>query len=360
MGGFASNVSVRFRLHKDNSGTNDITEPPAESGPVLTIKNLDTGTTATFSGYDIEAPNGNFDTVANAVDAINEAPGADWTAVNSSGNLIQVTGDTPFHVIEIQMNSALAAIWRFEDPSDSSPHNVIPGNNTRRSRTGDLRDFRTMEELKNGINSRSGLTASLASDNVIQIIIDGINVTELSASTIPSYLSLSTNDYYASQNTRDLSIYSSHDVKEHRNDGLNGCLYLFGNRFDYRADSNGKEVEPLKSVHLEVNQDRFTNDNIASSYYRSVQPVSHCARVPRKGIYSYSFGMNASSEHQNGILNFSKIQDKQMRFRTNSGVNSSLYLFTEYFNVFSREQVLLWNEISLKPKQNPPLWLLSR
>ena len=132
------------------------------------------------------------------------------------------------------------------------------------------------------------------------------------------------------------NIKSSSDVKRHRNDGLNSCLHIPRNRFDYRtADSSGNEVEPLKSVVLKLaNQTRWSSQLETNAvYFRTVQPLSYCNRVPRKGIYMYSFAVNASSPLPSGSANLSRIYNKQLTIRTNSTASPELAFFSEYHNI---------------------------
>ena len=138
-----------------------------------------------------------------------------------------------------------------------------------------------------------------------------------------------------SQNSRNIS--SSDAVREHRSDGLNGCLHLPRNRFDYRAvDQNGSEVEPLHDVQLELNGQQKMNDGVPGSYYRTVQQSTHCQKVGRKGIYSYAFGLDCTPGALNhGSLNFRNIEDVVLKMQTNAAVESELLLFVEHVRIFS-------------------------
>ena len=132
-------------------------------------------------------------------------------------------------------------------------------------------------------------------------------------------------------------IRTSSDVKVHRNDGENGCLHLIGNRFDYRAvDSTGKEVEPLKSIQLKLaNQNRWNQDlSTTGAYFRTVQPLSYANKVPRKGIYMYSFALNASSPLPTGSANLSRIYNKALTVQTNASGDPALLFFSEFHNIF--------------------------
>ena len=164
-----------------------------------------------------------------------------------------------------------------------------------------------------------------------------------------------------------LDIVSSAGVKEWRNDGLNGCLHLPGNRFDYRmagdvtvsgvdgdtiapnvsAVVETAELEPMESFKLTFESADRVDPNLRPEYYRTVQPLEHFNNIPRKGIYAYSFAMNASSPFPNGTCNFSRINQKDLCItknrehttqvnRAGDGKDSGaeVYLWAEHFQVF--------------------------
>jgi len=140
---------------------------------------------------------------------------------------------------------------------------------------------------------------------------------------------------------------SSTGVKEWRRDGLNGCLHLPGNPFDYRMTQGGVEIEPMESFKLTFNGNDRVDTDLKPEFYRTVQGAEHFANVPRKGIYCYSFAKNASSPYVNGVCNFSKISDKSIEITKNtSHVETAgmagdgdasqyeVHLYAEHFNIF--------------------------
>lgn len=131
-------------------------------------------------------------------------------------------------------------------------------------------------------------------------------------------------------------VRTSRDVSQYRIDGRGPHMPL--NRFDYRAVSgDGVEVEPLKRISLKLaNQDRFAQDlQDTPEYFRLVQ--SHAfQRQPRKGIYAYSFALNASSQLLTGSANFTKLYNKDLQVSCNNAVpnESSLLMYAESMNIW--------------------------
>lgn len=151
------------------------------------------------------------------------------------------------------------------------------------------------------------------------------------------------------------NLLSSSAVNEWRNDGLNGCLHLPGNPFDYRmTNAAGEEIEPMEKFKMTFNNADRVDTDLSPEFYRTVQGAEHFANVPRKGIYCYSFAKNASSPYVNGVCNFSKILDKtieihknpqhvdnvgtldsQRNNRANGDASEyEVYLYAESFNIF--------------------------
>ena len=146
------------------------------------------------------------------------------------------------------------------------------------------------------------------------------------------------------------NLQSSAAVKTWRRDGLNNCLHLPGNRFDYRSSAtvNGKvqDVEPLGSLSLTLNSNDRVNTSLKGEHYRVVQG-QHFNNIPRKGIYCYSFALNASSPFPQGTINFSRIDTINMEFTkgdsvpatkedstVGANVGCELLLFSEHFNIW--------------------------
>ena len=137
-------------------------------------------------------------------------------------------------------------------------------------------------------------------------------------------------------------IYSSKDVREWRNDGNNECLHLIGNRFDYRAHDGQKEVDSMKSISLKLANQARWDEHLGTPvhespemYFRVVQGLQHFRRVPRKGIYLYSFAQQASNPLPTGTVNFTKITDKDLQVVTNTTNASKLIMYAESLNIFT-------------------------
>lgn len=145
--------------------------------------------------------------------------------------------------------------------------------------------------------------------------------------------------------TSGANVLTSSGVKEWRKDGLNQCLHLPGNIFDYRmGDATGNEIEPLERVTLQFNStDRWSND-LDPTYFRIIQQHEHFANVARKGVYTWSFAANASSPFPNGTCNWSRIDDITMTFTKNKnhtqsttagvGSDAELFLAAEHFQIY--------------------------
>lgn len=146
------------------------------------------------------------------------------------------------------------------------------------------------------------------------------------------------------------NLMSSSAVAAWNNKGLNNCPHLWGNPFDYRmsaaeSGSDHADIEPLHRFTIQVNSQDRVHPGLDGSHYRVVQG-QHFNNIPRKGIYCYSFALNASSPFPQGTINFSRIDTINMTFETNpdypgdasthSGKHSGreLLLFSEHFNIW--------------------------
>ena len=107
-----------------------------------------------------------------------------------------------------------------------------------------------------------------------------------------------------------------------------------------------QDVEPLGSLSLTLNSNDRVNTSLKGEHYRVVQG-QHFNNIPRKGIYCYSFALNASSPFPQGTINFSRIDTINMEFTKgdsvpqtvdNSAVGANvgceLLLFSEHFNIW--------------------------
>ena len=140
-------------------------------------------------------------------------------------------------------------------------------------------------------------------------------------------------------------LLSNRSPKCWRNDGLAGCGFLPKNRFDYRAVSaDGVETEPVKSITLKLHNKERWSDQIGTpstgraSYFRMVQPMMHFNRIPRKGIYAYSFAKNASSPLPSGSINMQNIYNRDLTITLNNTTqDADLLMYSEAHNVFSMD-----------------------
>lgn len=129
------------------------------------------------------------------------------------------------------------------------------------------------------------------------------------------------------------------DVRHHRNDGLNACPFLHMNRWDYRACvGQADEAEPLKRFRLKLaNEPRWHADLESQGlYFRGgVQAPLHFPRVPRKGIYAYSFATDAEKDDE-GFSHLGKLHNKKIEVDVNKAESTlaRLHLFSEGLNVF--------------------------
>ena len=149
-------------------------------------------------------------------------------------------------------------------------------------------------------------------------------------------------------------VSTTADTNYWRNDGLGMCPALLGNRFDYRLshstlDAGGapgvEELEPMKSFTLKLNNNAKWNEQLGNpshncpTYFRTVQPLSHCNRAPRKGVYCFSFADNASDPMPSGSCNFTKISNKDLTMTTNAPIptSTSLLMYSEHHNIFTMD-----------------------
>lgn len=73
--------------------------------------------------------------------------------------------------------------------------------------------------------------------------------------------------------------------------------WLPKNRYDYRmADEAGEKCEPLRQMAIKFGGDHRIDETLDGAYFRLVQPFEHWRRIPREGIYSYSFDDDSASQ----------------------------------------------------------------
>lgn len=81
-----------------------------------------------------------------------------------------------------------------------------------------------------------------------------------------------------------------------------------------------------------------THDRIsarAPAYYNLIQPYYHHTRVPRTGIYSYSFAVNPEEHQPSGSINMSRIEGTTLVFEdiVASPTNYTIYTYAVNYNV---------------------------
>jgi hypothetical protein len=270
-----------------------------------------------------EGAQGGYTALATTSKSLYTSTGADSNSTPFENGTVDETNLTLAHPVK-------ALIWAIRDKKAIS-------------RTG-LQDHANPFNGENSVRKLFGTKASHKTDSTADGTNSGTPIHIIDYNVRREGAKVGVNRQTTSTNTadgdNDADIMTSGDVKVHRNDGENGCLHLIGNRFDYRTvDSSGVEVEPLKSIQLKLaNQNRWNQDlSTTGAYFRTVQPLSYANKVPRKGIYMYSFALNASSPLPTGSANLSRIYNKALTVQTNSTGSDSeprLLFFSEFHNVF--------------------------
>lgn len=163
-----------------------------------------------------------------------------------------------------------------------------------------------------------------------------INQAQLEASTIPAeYVAPSSEDGLGN------TIPTNNDIRVHRNDGQLGCPFLHMNRFDYRA-TKSRGVESLsstKTVELKLNNLFRWNSKLAreASYFNEVVPYERGLRLPRKGIYFWSFAKDPKDIQPSGHINLDRINSKHIVLQAqnaSSNYRGHLFMFANTINVF--------------------------
>lgn len=162
-----------------------------------------------------------------------------------------------------------------------------------------------------------------------------INQAQLQASTIPAeYVAPSSEDGLGN------TIPTNNDIRVHRNDGQLACPFLHMNRFDYRATSSpGVESASTKTVELKLNNIFRWNSKLAreASYFNEVIPYERGLRLPRKGIYFWSFAKDPKDIQPSGHINLDRINSKHIVLQANassSDYRGHLFMYANTINVF--------------------------
>lgn len=89
----------------------------------------------------------------------------------------------------------------------------------------------------------------------------------------------------------------------------------------------------LTTARLQLNgQDRF--DTRKAGYFNLVQPYQHHTRIPRVGIYVYSFGLTPENFQPSGTINMSRIDSAVLQLElTGNSAASKLRVYATNLNV---------------------------
>lgn len=95
---------------------------------------------------------------------------------------------------------------------------------------------------------------------------------------------------------------------------------------------DGDDTVSLVGLTLNSN-DRFTPRDAAN--FNIIQPLQHWPSAPRRGIYTYSFGLYPSKPDPTGTLNMSRIDNVSLNIATTLGSSpSSLLVYALSYNLF--------------------------
>lgn len=130
-------------------------------------------------------------------------------------------------------------------------------------------------------------------------------------------------------------LKSSSSIREYRKDGENNSLMIPGDRFEFRAidSTNGLNIEPLKKIVLKIDGKNRFPDTFCPYHFKSRQ----FNRIPRNGIYTYSFAKFPSIHQMNGHYNFKLEKDNELEVYTNSTNSSTFFMYVEKFNVLTTD-----------------------
>ena len=233
-------------------------------------------------------------------------------------------------------------VWAIADPNRKAQNHLdyLSGTETGELYSAGVRAlYGTMASATVAAETAGSLTESLGAGADFNVLREGHKAVATITSGVTGQ---SGSTSYATG-----KLMSSAAVKTWRRDGLNNCLHLPGNRFDYRSSDGTHDVEPLGSLSLTLNSNDRVNTSLKGEHYRVVQG-QHFNNIPRKGIYCYSFALNASSPFPQGTINFSRIDTINMEFTKgdsvpatvesssapSTNVGCELLLFSEHFNIW--------------------------
>lgn len=120
--------------------------------------------------------------------------------------------------------------------------------------------------------------------------------------------------------------------------------WLPKNRYDYRmGDDDGEEIEPLHQMTVKFSGDHRIDETLPGSYFRTVQPFEHWRRIPRMGIYTYSFDDDSASQttYSSGA-NFTQLSNAELSFtasRKSTAANPlELHYWIEHWQVYKLQR----------------------
>lgn len=105
--------------------------------------------------------------------------------------------------------------------------------------------------------------------------------------------------------------------------------------FNYtKSDTAQFDIDPFDTCALFINShQRFSHD---AEYFRLVQPYQHCARFPNKHVYSYSFALYPDRWEPSGSLNFSRIDNAQLRCVETNDVSPAATIAARNVRIYAR------------------------
>ena len=101
--------------------------------------------------------------------------------------------------------------------------------------------------------------------------------------------------------------------------------------FDY-SGVDGRDPVIQASLQLN-NQQRFSK---RGEWFRLVQPLQHCTRIPDSYVYTYSFALFPEQEAPSGSCNFSRIDHVTLTLKLQEGLakeNVNVFVFARSLNV---------------------------
>jgi hypothetical protein len=99
----------------------------------------------------------------------------------------------------------------------------------------------------------------------------------------------------------------------------------------FGSTATSASVDNLTTAKLQLNgQDRFAVRK--ARYFNLVQPYQHHTRVPRVGIYCYSFGLNPENFQPSGTVNMSRIDSAVLQIESTAAA-SKLRVYAVNVNV---------------------------